>query len=57
MTTNTMESEMRSKVLPWMLKRSKSYSPDSEFKMEVTPNPRRKFMSGPEKIPATAVEV
>jgi len=48
---------MRSKVLPWILKRSKSYSPDSEFKMEVTPNPRRKFMSGPENIPATAVEV
>ena len=40
-----------------MLKRSKSYSPEREFKIEVTPNPKRKFMSGPEKMPATAVEV
>jgi hypothetical protein len=25
--------------------------------MHVTPKPKRKFMSGPEKMPATAVEV
>jgi|LakMenEpi03Aug12_release.lakeMendotaPanAssembly.Ray.scaffolds.fasta_scaffold1631458_1 hypothetical protein len=40
-----------------MLKRSKSYSPEREFRIEVTPKPKRKFIRGPEKIPATAVEV
>lgn len=36
---------------------TKSYYPESELRMHVIPNPNRKFISGPEKIPETAVEV
>jgi hypothetical protein len=44
-------------VVPIKSKITKSYYPERELSMQVTPKPNKKFISGPEKIPATAVEV
>lgn len=54
--TNIMiESERTSKVSPWILKITKSYSPFIDWIKREQPNPIRKLNNCPENIPFTAV--
>lgn len=55
-TLNTITSDRIWNVSPTKSNMIKSYSPEKELIMQDIPNPNKKFIKGPENIPAIAVE-